>query len=405
MKVKSPLRLVVAILILLMVIYVGFEGVVSIITGEPIKFGFFSRSEVSRSESVEDFVLAGTDKDGHLTDLILFCRYNSADNSLTALQIPRDTKVENKRWDKKINSAYGSSGGIETMYDEIESIIGIRPEKYVVVNLKAFREVIDAIGGVEFNVPMRMYYTDPVQNLVIDLQKGEQLLDGRRAEMFMRFRSGYANGDVERNAAQRDFYNAVLDKLLSGKTVLKVPKLLNIASKNVKTDFTGNEMIKYIGKIPKLDREKINILSLPGEGGYEGVTSYFFHDKEETKAIVEQYFGETKTRSHVNVSPVKNKFIKIKIIDASGIDVEQADVLKVVSENLKEYGFNVIKTERSEKIRDKSCLINHNAKNAAKEVKSVYENIEIQDEIQSIEKKSGEKSPDVTLIIGNDFSY
>ena len=110
MKVKSPLRLAVAILILLMIIYAGFQGVVSIITGEPIKFGFWSGRGVNHSESIEDFVVAGTDNDGALTDLILFCRYNSADNSLTALQIPRDTKVENKRRDKNINSAYGHGG-------------------------------------------------------------------------------------------------------------------------------------------------------------------------------------------------------------------------------------------------------------------------------------------------------
>lgn len=404
MKVKSPLRLAVAILILLMIIYAGFQGVVSIITGEPIKFGFWSRNGVNRSESIEDFVVAGTDKDGALTDLILFCRYDSSNNSLTALQIPRDTKVESKRWDKKINSAYGS-GGVQTMYDEIEGLIGIRPEKHVIVNLKAFREVIDAIGGVEFNVPMRMYYEDPFQDLVIDLKQGEQVLDGRHAEMFMRFRSGYKNGDVERNEAQKAFYNAVIDKILSGKTVLKVPKLLSICNKNVKTDFTGNEIIKYIGKMPKLDREKINILSLPGEGGYEGVVSYFFHNEEETKKLMEEYFKESRASDSVLVNPVKNRFIKIKVVDASGIDIEQADMLKVVSETLEEYGFNVISTERTEKIRDRSCFINNNAKSAAQEVQKVYEHVEIESEIQEYEGKEGEKTPDVTLIIGNDFSY
>ena len=404
MKVKSPLRLAVAILILLMIIYAGFQGVISIITGEPIKFGFWSGRGVNHSENIVDFVVAGTDNDGALTDLILFCRYNSADNSLTALQIPRDTKVQNKRWDKKINSAYGH-GGTEVLYDEIEGLIGIRPEKYVVMNLKAFREVIDAIGGVEFNVPMRMYYEDPFQNLVIDLQKGEQVLDGRHAEMFMRFRSGYKNGDVERNEAQRAFYDAVLDKILSGRTVLKVPKLLSIFNKNVKTDFTGNDIIKYIGKVPKLDREKVNIMALPGEGGYEGAVSYFFHDKEETEKIVKEYFKETRLSDSVHINPVKNRFIKVKVIDASGISIDQADILKAISETLTEYGFNVIATERSDKIRDRSCLINNNVKGAAQEIKDIYQHIEIEEEVQKYEGKEGEKTPDVTLIIGNDFSY
>ncbi len=405
MRVKSPLRLIAAILILLMVIYVGYMAVISIVTGEPIQFGFWSQTTKNGAKGVEDFVVVGTDKQGFLTDLILMCRYNSVDNSATMLQIPRDTKVENKRRDKKINSAYGSAGGIEALYDEIESVLGIRPQKYVVVSLKGFRELIDAIGGVQFNVPMRMYYADPYQDLVIDLQAGEQLLDGRHAEMFMRFRSGYKNGDVERNSVQKDFYNAVFNKLMSGETVLKAPKILGIVNKNIKTDFTGNDIVKYMGKIPKLKMENINILSLPGEGGYEGTTSYFLHDEEKTEELVNQYFKKVKSVENIHVNPVKNKFIKVKVVDASGINTEEADVLKVVKETLEEYGFTVIGEERTERIKDNSVLINHNAKDAAKEVAKVYPMVEIEKETQKYEADNRKKSADVTLIVGSDFSF
>ena len=107
MRVKSPLRLIVAILILIALIYVGFRGAMSIISGEPIKFGF-SSNRIFGSDKVQDFVVAGIDEEGYRTDLILFCRYNLSDNSINVLQIPRDTKVETDRYDKKINSAYGS---------------------------------------------------------------------------------------------------------------------------------------------------------------------------------------------------------------------------------------------------------------------------------------------------------
>ena len=102
---------------------------------------------------------------------------------------------------------------------------------------------------------------------------------------------------------------------------------------------------------------------------------------------------------------MKNKFIKIKVVDASGISIEQADMLKVVSDTLTEYGFSVISTERTDKIRDRSCLINNNVKSAAQEIKNIYQHIEIEEEVQKYEGKEGEKTPDVTLIIGNDFSY
>ncbi len=410
MRVKSPLRLTVAIIILLMLIYAGIAGAISIITGEPIQFGFFSRSGGAKAEKIQDFVVAGTDEDGIRTDLILFCRYNLTDNSITALQIPRDTLVETNRYDKKINSAYGTAQKEQQLFDEIKQLIGIRPEKYVIVSFKAFRQLIDAIGGVEVNVPMRMYYTDPVQNLTIDLYPGVQVLDGRRSEMFMRFRynndgTGYPNGDVDRIAAQKGFYQAAMDKLLSGGTILKVPKILGIITDNVKTDFTGEEVMKYISKIPSFSMEKVKILTLPGEGGYgDNGVSYFFHDEKETELLIkENFLTKQKPSPEKKVVSAKNKFVKVKIVDATGIDSSEADVLKVVSDMLSEYQFKITATEKTDRIQDSSKLINHNNKSAAELVQQVYSNVKIQDGIELYVKNDGEKAPDVTLIVGADF--
>ena len=411
MRVKSPLRLTVAILILLMLIYVGLAGAISIISGKPVQLAFWNQTSVKK-DKIQDILVAGTDEDGLRTDLILLCRYNMTDNSVTALQIPRDTRVEtDTRSDKKINSAYSTSKKEQTLFDEVEGITGIRPEKYVLVSFRAFRQLIDAIGGVEVNVPMRMYYTDPVQNLTIDLYPGQQLLNGRQSEMFMRFRynndgSGYPNGDVDRIAAQKKFYEAAFKKLLSGKTVLKVPKIQGILTDNVKTDFTGEDIIKYIGKIPSFKMENIKIITLPGEGAYgdDGV-SYFFHNEKETELLIDEYFlSMEKSRAVADKVSAKNRFVKVKIIDATGIDQSTADVVKVVSEMLSEYKFKVISTEKTDRIQDHSKLINHNNKNAAEFVKAVYGRVEVSENIETYVKAAGEKaSPDVTLIIGSDF--
>ena len=131
MRVKSPFRLITAILVLLISLYAGYQGIAALVAGKPFKFGFSSWK--SAGEQVQDFVVAGVDEEGYRTDLILFCRYNMVDNSINVLQIPRDTKVENERRDKKINSAYGSPEKEQVLFDEIESVIGIRPEKSVIV--------------------------------------------------------------------------------------------------------------------------------------------------------------------------------------------------------------------------------------------------------------------------------
>jgi len=413
MRVKSPLRLIIAILVLITLIYIGFEGAMSIISGEPIKFGFSSK-RIFGADDVQDFVVAGIDEEGYRTDLILFCRYNFSDNSINVLQIPRDTKVENDRFDKKINSAYGSDRKEEALFDEIESIIGIRPQKSVIVSFKAFRELIDAIGGVEMEVPIRMYYTDPIQDLVIDLYPGMQTLDGRRSEMFMRFRhnndgTGYPNGDIDRIAAQKEFYNAAMEKLLSGSTILKAPKILSIISDNVKTDFSIEEIVGYIGRIPKFSMDKVNIFTLPGEGAYDsnGV-SYFFHDEEKTKALIKENFtASSGVGSAVDeyTGSFKNRFIKVRVIDATGLDSSQADILKIVSEALSDYGFKVVSTEKSDRILDKSVFVNHNEKRASTELGKIYKTVETAETIEEYTVNEGEKAADVTLKMGCDFSF
>ena len=412
MRLKSPLRLAVAIVILLMLIYVGLSGAISIITGNPINLAFWQSNKVA-DDKILDVLVAGTDEDGYRTDLILLCRYNITENRVTALQIPRDTRIEDtKRNDKKINSSYSTPQKEQMLFDEIEMLTGIRPEKYVIVSFKAFRQLIDAIGGVEVDVPFRMYYTDPVQNLTIDLLPGKRVLTGKQSEMFMRFRynndgTGYANGDIDRIAAQKKFYEAALDQLLSGKTILKVPKILSIITENVKTDFTGEDIMKYIGKIPSFKMDNVKILTLPGEGAYgdDGI-SYFFHDEEATKLMLDEYFFSMEKKSEIQQKiSAKNKFVKVKIIDATGIDEESADVLKVVSDMLTEYKFKVVSTEKTDRIQDSSKLINHNNKNAAEVVKAVYDGVEIKDGVEVFVAKQGEKTPDVTLVVGSDFMF
>ncbi len=411
MRLKSPMRLAVAIVILLMLIYVGLSGAISIITGNPMNLAFW-RSGTIANDKILDVLVAGTDEDGYRTDLILLCRYNVTENKVTALQIPRDTRIEdNGRSDKKINSSYSTPEKEKTLFDEVEMLTGIRPEKYVIVSFKAFRQLIDAIGGVEVNVPIRMYYHDPFQNLSIDLFPGTQVLTGKQSEMFMRFRynddgTGYPNGDIDRIAAQKKFYEAALDKLLSGKTILKVPKILSIITENVKTDFTGEDIMKYIGKIPSFKMENVNILTLPGEGGYVGQVSYFLHDEVETKLLMDEYFFSMEKKSEIQQKiSAKNKFVKIKVIDATGINKESADVLKVVSDMLSEYKFKVVSTEKTDRIQDASKLINHNNKNAAEVVGAVYGGIEIKEGVEAFVAKIGEKVPDVTLVVGSDFMF
>ena len=405
MKIKSPLRFVLSILAVIFIIYIGYTSAVMLSGGKGISFAFLSKNKTVKSQALQNFVVAGVDEQQQRTDLILFCQYNDITKSLNVLQIPRDTKVETKRFDKKINSAYGTSEKEAALFNDIENITGIKPEKFVIVSFKAFRELIDAIGGVEVNVPFRMYYHDPYQNLTIDLLPGKQLLDGKKAEMYMRFRmnddgTGYKNGDIDRIAAQKEFYSLTADKLLSVKNVFKTHKILQIFNDNIKMNFTGEEILSYIGKLPSFKKENIKITMLPGEGKYINGVSYFVHDKEKTNMIIEESFlSDNKTVVYKTVNPSKNRFIDVEIINATSIERDLVDVCSVVKEKLDEHGFNVVAAYNSDKVKDKSEIIDHNSKNASEEILKIYTGLQVKND----EDKDHEA--DVTLYIGNDFSF
>ena len=207
MRIKSPLRLCIAIITVLVILWMCFNFVIALISGQ--QFSFWGNT---LGDGVETVVVAGVDADGYRTDLILLCQTNRKDNKVSVLQIPRDTRVENRRSDRKINSAYYS--GFEVLAKEIQQVTGVKPEHYVMVSFEAFRDIVNAAGGVAIDVPMDMDYEDPVQDLKIHLKKGKQRLNGERAEMYMRFRSGYTKGDVDRLSAQQELYQALSKKLL-----------------------------------------------------------------------------------------------------------------------------------------------------------------------------------------------
>lgn len=283
MKRKSRFGRLVSIIIFIAFVVVGFN----------IGKSLFGDNAKSRLTDVTNLLVAGVDVDGYRTDLILFVQVDNINGRVSVLQIPRDTKIDNSRSDKKINSAYFS--GIETLNKEVSSVIGMRADFFATITFDAFREIVDALGGVKINVPIDMNYHDPVQGLTIELEAGEQKLDGEHAMMFMRFRknddgTGYPMGDIDRNAAQKEFYAAVMKKTMSPIGVLKAPVLYSTIMKNTTTDLNNAEVRKLMVDVFKIGKRNISIYQLPGNSRYINNISYFVHDKKETKALMQENF-------------------------------------------------------------------------------------------------------------------
>lgn len=151
-------------------------------------------------------LLCGTDEDGMRTDTILLLTLDRNEGSIRLLSIPRDTYAP-AYYVPKINSAYGAVGGgekgMEQLTEQVKNVVGFMPDGYALVNLSAFVEAVDLLGGLDFDVPMDMDYDDPDQNLFIHLKAGEQHLTGEQLMWVVRFRSGYANADIGRTEVQR----------------------------------------------------------------------------------------------------------------------------------------------------------------------------------------------------------
>lgn len=285
-KLKYPGRFIVFLIAALICIWMIITFAISMLTGQ--RFSFFGAS----SHPVRNIVVAGVDEGGYRTDLIMLCQINRRSGCMNVLQIPRDTKVTNRRNDKKINSAYYS--GFDCLSGEIQQVTGIKADDYIIVDFKGFNEIIDALGGVKINVPVSMNYTDPVQNLTIDLKAGEQKLDGKHAQMFMRFRknndgTGYPNGDVDRIKAQKTLYSAVAKKMLSPIGVLKAPAIFSAVKRNSKTNLSSSELFEVMRDTAAVSGN-INFLSLPGGSKYIGGGSYFVCDNEQTQKLVNENF-------------------------------------------------------------------------------------------------------------------
>ena len=244
--------------------------------------------EVEKSKPYNILVL-GVDVEAKLTDVMMLCQIDPVDHQVNMLSIPRDTRIKLSDRNMKINSSF-SHGGVEQVITCVKELTGLPVHHYFLIDTDAFRDTIDALGGVYFTVPRKMDYEDPLQNLYIHLERGYQLLDGDKAEQLVRFRR-YTNGDIDRIKVQQDFIKELIEQKLTAAYILKIPEVYSIVEKNSSTDMTRREMIDA-GKqlLAVKDSEKFKSFTVPGEGQYIGEVSYYVPYKDDLKTLVETEF-------------------------------------------------------------------------------------------------------------------
>lgn len=223
---------------------------------------------------------------GTRTDTIILVNIDPRTKSVNALSIPRDSKVylPGDKGVNKINAAH-ALGGIEMTKRTIEDTLGVHIDRYIMVHDSAVKEIVDAMDGLDVYVEKPMHYNDNAGHLHINFNKGNHHLDGQQAVEYLRFRHD-ALGDIGRTQRQQWLLRSLLTKMKQPSTITKIPDIISVAKKYVKTDMSFYEMSQYAALTKHIDMDKIEVAMLPGAPNQRGYISYWILDPEKTQEVV-----------------------------------------------------------------------------------------------------------------------
>lgn len=242
-----------------------------------------------KSEDYYTILVFGCDIVSGLTDTIMLVSYDVTNQSATVMSIPRDTQVNVRTsWSKSINAVYYANGkdekGIKALKNEVSELVGFDPDYYIMIDWELVGKMVDAIGGVDYDVPWHMGYSDDVQDLHIYFEPGMQHLNGKQAMELVRWRknndgtkSEGGGSDISRLNLQHDFLKAVLKQTLQLKNVTKVGQLSELFGENVVSDLTIENLFWFAQAaiFGGLQVDDVNFVTMP----YYGVETGIYKNK------------------------------------------------------------------------------------------------------------------------------
>ena len=250
--------------------------------------------EVPFSPRRQNILVLGVDSNGQGTDMwegtrsdtILIVNIDPKTHSVKAISIPRDSKVylPDNKGVQKINSAH-ALGGVNLVKKTIKETFGIKIDKYLIIHDEAVEKVVDALGGIPIYVEKKMLYHDYAGKLHIDLEKGNTVLNGKQAVGYLRYRKD-GLGDIGRTHRQQWFMKSLFEKLHSPQVITKIPEVLNVLNSYIRTDMSFYELSQYAALARSIDKNKIEIATLPGAPNQRGYISYWILDPVKTQEMI-----------------------------------------------------------------------------------------------------------------------
>lgn len=351
-----------------------------------------------------------------LTDTIMVASYDPKTQEAALLSIPRDTFIgESKAYASaydKINAVY-STRGIDSLLEDVRDLTGLNIQYYLKVDTEALKVLVDEIGGVYFEVPIDMHYTDKGQGLYIDLKAGYQLLDGDKAEQVVRFRhnsdgstypSEYGGEDLGRMRTQRAFLTALLEQVIEKMDLNTIFSFLDIAENYVETNLDFDAIKDYLPYVLEFNVDDLKTATLPGIAEYANGVAIYSADSEESKVTINELFYGITTDDETDGNVIEGNTVTDEITDnTNNLNVEvlngsgNSDNLNEVVAKLESEGFNVIQTGNTSTTNYTTIIsrseIDEQDSNKLKEIFN----------IQNIVSGESSTTKDVTIIIGKDY--
>ena len=252
----------------------------------------------AEAKSRYTFLICGFDKTSKNTDVMMLASLDTEKNALNILQIPRDTFVNPESFGvTRVNAIYASLArqgekAEEKLCKMLSAALCVEIDGYVFMDTAAFARIVDAVGGVEYDVPFDMDYEDPVQGLYIHLKAGKQVLDGKSAEAFIRYRAGYATGDIGRVEARSGFMRAMLacvrEKLSLARAVGVAAELISAVDTNVSAAQTAF----FAARLYAVETENVSVKTISGsalQNPETGAWIYYALNKREALNDINTY--------------------------------------------------------------------------------------------------------------------
>lgn len=245
----------------------------------------------SQSKRVNVLVMGVNDG---LTDTLMLASYDVKSQRVDVISIPRDTYYPRKGYKStaayKINAIYANDKAVGTALAVSDVLLGMPVNYYMVIKYDGVEKIVDSMGGVPMNIPFHMQYKDPYDKppLIIDIPEGEQVLDGKKAVQFLRFRKGspghpgYPQGDVGRVQAQQEFVKSAFRQAMG----LDLPKVTKTVLNNVDSDLPLGVALKLATSAIGLSSENINMHTTPGDSGMKNGLSFWFADPDQVRDLL-----------------------------------------------------------------------------------------------------------------------